>query len=341
MVPAYLSLLQMTASLYITGIGKTLQLSHPMKLEDMSNTTTSCCGGSNNLPPIFPPTPTSASSDHHDFPYYFERQITQEFQDPGMFLPTCSGLHSPGYAVAMVDSVYESFFKQENMYQQSSCVAQSMHLDGLHSVGQFEGTPPPLTPQSSIYSSNSPLSHASIHSPESAAVTPDLDMARPLSQGSMHNVSSPQIGDVAHTPMLAYSSTSSSNCTSPLQHNSAPTSLDIAASLDLVDGANSNPATGFMHDYNMISPIYPGTNTGNMDVAFPMNHAYLPVANPIGASYSPATNSDYSQYDFELHQLMSDPSELLNESLSKEMQEDVKPTITQPLQAQTPPAVMQ
>lgn len=321
-----------------TGVGKTLQLSHAPKVEEISSSS-SCCGG--NLPPIFPPTPTSASSENHDFPYYFENRITQEFHDASMYLPTCSGLQSPSYTAALTDSVYESYFKHEGMYQHSSCMAHTMPLD-IHSVGQFDGTPPPLTPQSSIYSSNSPLSHASIHSPESAAMTPDLEMARPISQGSMYNIESPQVGDVAHTPLLAYSSTNSSTCTSPLQHTPAPTSLDIAASLDLVDGANAG--VSFMHqDYNMISPsLYPDPKSisSGMGVAYPMNHAYLPVGNsimPDGASFSP-NSSDYSQYDFELHQLMSDPSELLTKTVAKD--EDAK-SIAQQLQAQTPPAVMQ
>lgn len=306
-------------------------------------------GTSCSLPPIFPPTPTSANSDNQDFLHYFESRITQDYQD-SQFLPP---LHSPGFTVAAMaeSSIYDNFFKHEAMYQHSSCNCMapntlSLALDGIHTQPHFEATPPPmvtpppLTPQSSFCSSNSPFSHASIRSPESSAMTPDQDMARPLSQGSMYNIDSPQIGDVAHTPMLAYS-TNSSTCTSPLCHTPVTSDLAIAASLDLVAGAETECAVDFMqHSSYMMqtSPpmpsLYPMNSNSAVSSPYPST-AYTPVTTPMLADTYSHT---YPQYDFELHHLMSDPNELLTKTLNDV---DTKPNISQlSVQAHTPPTII-
>lgn len=286
------------------------------------------------MPPIFPPTPTSASSDNQDIMHYFENRMVHDYHD-SMAFPSCPiVMQSPTYTTTntVSDSIYDNYFKQEGLYQYSSCMAPCLPLEGINPP-QFEGTPPPLTPQSSFCSSDSPLSHASIHSPESAAMTPDLETARPLSQGSMY---SPQVGDVAHTPMLTYS-TSSSACTSPLQHTPAPSSLDMTSPLDLV--ASTEPVCSADFSYNMISPLplYPHSKMG-VDSAYPMSAPpYHAVTLPMlggGAGY-PHDISSYSHYDFELHPLMADPSELLTKSLS----DNIKPALSK-LQTQSPPAAI-
>lgn len=315
------------------------------KVEDARGTANNSCG----LPPIFPPTPTSANSDNREFLHYFENRVTPEYHDP---LAMCSTLPSPGYPL-MSDSAYESFFKQEMLFHQA-CMGSSMPtVDGVMNPHHFETTPPPLTPQSSFCSSNSPLSHTSVCSPGSAAMTPDQEIARPLSQqGSLYNLDSPQQGDVAHTPMLTYPENSSA-CTSPMQHPSVPGGLDIAASLDLAEACCS---PNFMHHGsfgNMMatSPLYP---TGSATSASMGGRAYPP---PMAAAspYQPMTpppllpdgffpshphDMNYSQYDFELHQLMSDPSELLTKSISDP--KDTKPSIPHLAmqQAHTPPTAI-
>ena len=147
---------------------------------------------------------------------------------------------------------------------------------------------------------------------------------------------SPAVADIAHTPMLAYSS-GGSCCDSPLQHTPTSASgLDIVASLDLVNVAE----TGADFDYSMISPsLYPEipkSEPSHAMMGYPASmggasHAYLPVTSPMmpdGSGYS----QDYSQYDFELHQLMSDPSELLTKCVCKD--KETKPSLSQ-LQAHT------
>lgn len=292
-----------------TGTDQLLDYPHPPKMEDGSNMSGSCSGG---LPPIFPPTPTSANSEAHDFVHYFENRVTQEYQE------FCPSMESPNYT-AMNEGVYSSYFKQEGLYHQPSCMhPSSLPLDGINSP-HFDATPPPLTPQSSFCSSNSPLSHISIRSPESAAMTPDMETARPVSQGSTCSIESPQVGDVAHTPLLAYS-TSGSSCTSPLQHAPVNTGgLDMATSLQLLAASGEamcGPTNFVQHGYGMIPapPIYPTSAT-----------TYPPVTPPMLAEDAyPHGMSSYSSYDFELHQLMSDPSELLTGCINEK---DVKPSV--------------
>ncbi len=261
----------------------------------------------------------------------------------------CSSIHSPGYPL-MPDSIYDSFFKQESMFQHAACMGSAMPLvDGVMNPQHYETTPSPLTPQSSFCSSNSPFSHASICSPESAAMTPDQETVRPLSQqGSLYNLDSPQRGDMAQPPMLNYS-TNSSACTSPLQHPSIPGGLDIAASLDLVEACCS---PHFIHQHssynNMMasSPLYPtgSARSGMGGGAYsPMaTSPYQPMTPPLlsEGGFPPHHDMSYSQYDFELHQLMSDPSELLTKSIADT--KDIKPSISQLTiqQAQTPPAAI-
>lgn len=262
----------------------------------------SCAGG---LPPIFPPTPTSADTESHDFMHYFENRITQEYQD------FCPSMESPNYA-AMTEGLYSGYFKQEGLYHQPPCMhPTSLPLDGINSP-HFDATPPPLTPQSSFCSSNSPLSHISIRSPESAAITPDMETARPSSQGSTCSANSPQIGDMAHTPLLSYS-TNGSSCTSPLQHPvDTGCGLAMAASLQLVAASGEamcDPSNFGQHGYGMMTspPIYPtSANT------------YPPVTPPMlsEGAYPHGINS-YPSYDFEL-QLMSDPGELLNGCINED-----------------------
>ena len=305
-----------------------------------------------SLPPIFPPTPTSANSDNRDFVHYFENRNAPEYHDS---LTLCSSLQSPAYPF-MSDSVYDSFFKQEAMFQQALGMGTMPSLmDGVMNPPPpqgYEATPPPLTPQSSFCSSNSPLSHASICSPESAAMTPDQETARPLSQqGSLYNLDSPQRGDVAHTSMLTYSA-SSSACTSPLQHPSIPVGLEIAASLDLAEACCS---PNFVHQhsgYNSMmasSPLYPPTAASRpaMGGAYPPMAAspYPPMTPPLlpeGGFPPHHHDMSYSQYDFELHQLISDPSELLTKSITET--KDTKPSISQLTsniqQAHTPSAAI-
>jgi len=200
--------------------GDAMQLPYPPKFED--STTTSSCG--EILPPIFPPTPTSANSENQDTLHYFESRLFHDFND-SMVFPACSSLPSPSYN--MVGSIYDGYFKQEGTYQYSSCMTPCLPLDGINPTN-FDPTPSPLTPQSSFCSSNSPLSHVSIHSPDSAAQTPDLEVARPLSQGSMYNPDNVHVGDMVHAHLM-----SGSTCTSPLQHVPTSNSLDITASLDV------------------------------------------------------------------------------------------------------------
>lgn len=260
--------------------------------------------------------------------HYFESRITQEYQD-SLF---CSALQSPNYA-AMAEGLYSGYFKQEGVYHQPSCLhPTTLPLNGIIPP-HFDATPPPpLTPQSSFCSSNSPLSHISIRSPESAAMTPDMETARPISQGSMCSIDSPQVGDVAHTPMLTYS-TNSSNCTSPLQH--APVNnLGIATSLDLVASGEAvcSPADFIQHGYSMMTtpPLYSAAATSYPAVTPPM---MVENAYPHGVN-------GYSSYDFELHQLMSDPSELLTECIREK--QDIKPSAARlsAAQARTPPAII-
>lgn len=294
---------------------------HPPTLKQEGSSGSNSCS---SLPPIFPPTPTSANSDAHDFMHYFENRITQEFHDSTLF---CPSLQSPNYA-AMSEGIYSNYFKQEGFYHQPSCLhPTSLPLDGINSP-HFDATPPPLTPQSSFCSSNSPLSHISIRSPESAAMTPDMETTRPISQGS--SVSSPQVGDVAHTPILTYS-TSSSNCTSPLQHAPTSGSIDIAASLDLVAAGSEavcgGPPTDYTQGYGVMTP--------------PLYAAYPPVTPPIDAYPHQDMNTYPSSYEFELHHLMSDPSELLTECSINE-EKDIKPSVARlsSTQAHTPPAII-
>lgn len=315
-----------------------------------------CCNNS-NLPPIFPPTPTSANSDTQDFVHYFENRIAPEYSDSLYHL---SSLQSPAYASMTMDSAYSSYFKHEAMYPLPSCMhPTSLPLDGLNnSPAHYDATPPPpLTPQSSFCSSsNSPLSHISIHSPESAAMTPDLESARPISQGSMYSLQggSPHIvGDMAaaHTPLPAYSS-SGSSCSSPLQHSS---SLDIAASLDLVARGGASSYV-MQHGYNGLHmtapPLYPGNTTMALGMEAPyrgMTAAYPPVTPPTlaeGVYSAHDMMSGYSQYE-EFDLLMSDPSELLTKCVGGAGAgggEEKDPAVTtgsqlSSFQAHTPPAV--
>ena len=317
-----------------------LDLTAPRLPKQEGAASSSCSSDSCSLPPIFPPTPTSANSDTQDFVHYFENRIAPEYND-SLFL---SSLQSPAYSsMTTMDNAYSSYFKHEAMYPLPSCMhPTSLPLDSISSP-HFDATPPPLTPQSSFCSSNSPLSHISIHSPESAAMTPDLESARPVSQGSMYSLGSPHIGDMAHTPLLTYSS-SDSNCSSPLQHSN----LDIAASLDLV--ARGGPggmvsSYGIQHEYNgmMTTPIlYPGTGP-KMAMEAPyrgMAAAYPPVTPPTLAEgvYSAHDMGSYSQYEFDL--LMSDPSDLLTKCVGVEEKEATTSAGSQlsSLQAHTPPA---
>lgn len=318
-----------------------LDLSAPCLPKQENTSISSSSGGT--LPPIFPPTPTSANSDTQDFVHYFENRITPEYNDSLFLASSYTSLQSPAYTAMTMDSAYNSYFKHETMYPLPSCMhPTSLPLDGINSP-HFDAMPPPLTPQSSFCSSNSPLSYISIHSPESAAMTPDLESARPISQGSMYSLGSPHIGDMAHTPLLTYSS-SGSNCSSPLQHSS----LDIAASLDLVArGGVSSYAIQYNRGLMTAPPLYPGPGSKiAMEMPYMgMATAYPPVVTPSMLAegvYSAHDMNGYSQYDFDL--LMSDPSELLTKCVSGE-EEEVKPTTaTGPqqlssLQAQTPPAL--
>ena len=328
---------------FITDKDK-LELPHPPKLEGSEAL---------SLPPIYPPTPTSAND--RDFIHYFENKITQEFQD-NSFLSNCTSLHSPNYTNIMTESgLYDSFFKSEHerMFQQASCAMHptNLPLDGINQ-SSFKGTPPPLTPISSYCSSSSPLSHASIHSPESCAMTPDLENTRPISQGSMYNLESPHVGDIAHTPLPMYNtshSTTSSTCTSPLQHTTPEmaNSLDIAASLDLVAGPEAgcvgeenfiHPGYGtmshfpqypqqpkssdVMSPYLMAPPLYPGMATG------------VSLAGS-GGNYTPHEENGYPSphYNFELHHF----SELLTGSAIEE--KDTKPSLSAHTST-TPPAII-
>ena len=321
----------------VTDLSKSLELpQHPPKLD---------AGDCISLPPIFPPTPTSASSDK-DFINYFENRISHEYQDTSLF-PAGNTLQSPTY-MNMHEGVYDGFFKQESLYHQPSCLnmpPSSLSLEDITPQHAYNHTPPPLTPQSSYCSSSSPISHISVHSPESLSMTPELETARPVSQGSMYNLESPHVGDVSLIPYSNAQSESGSACTSPLQHTPVTSNLDIAASLDLVAGHNPvEGQNGFIHHngYTSIPPTLYSVPAPKSTMApqYQLPSIYSPATPPIQpcGGYMHGMNG-YPQYDFELHHLMSDPSELLTEAITDI--EDTKPSITSlSLQACTPSAII-
>lgn len=213
---------------------------------------------------------------------------------------------------------YESFFSCElgdPLYgQQQACAPPTTLNMGRGTPHSFEGTPTPLTPQSSLCSSGSPLSHASIHSPrESISTTPDIADGNPpgcpISQIGMYNIESPLShvppsaatagpaitppmsgGFVGNCPSIC--SPASSACTSPLQHVPATISgsgpeLSIAASLDLVAG----------HEPNAVCH---GSGSGS---PYSMEGQYMPPSMPVllPLSSPPMSHHHYSNHH---HQAM-------------------------------------
>lgn len=110
--------------------------------------------------------------------------------------------------------------------------------------------------------------------------------------------------------------------------------MDIGTSLQLVAASGEamcGPTNYIQHGYGMMTapPIYPTSAT-----------TYPPMTPPVLAEDAyPHDMSSYSAYDFELHQLMSDPSDLLTECISEE--KDVKPSVAHlSAQAHSSPAII-
>jgi len=264
-----------------TGTGK----AHSMDVAAASNVNT----GATTLPPIFPPTPSSACSEK-DFLHYFETKMAHEFSSESALYPSCySSLQSPTFGATGIGespAVYDSYFTPEVvgdplfLQRQISLPPASLNAPSGGTPRTFENVTTPLTPQSSLCSSSSPLSHSSIQSPrESLCMTPDhteggnsMPPGRPMSQVSMYNVKSPlshcpptsTVAPPQPIPSGGYAgggncptaaticSSPGSACTSPLQHLPATggiampvenggAGLSIAASLDLV-ASNENEA---------------------------------------------------------------------------------------------------
>ena len=244
-------------------------------------------------PPVFPPTPdhTPVMGDREFFSSY-ETKISTEFQDTNPVFT--SALNSPAFTT-ITDSFCDSFFKHELSNYRSPCSAINVMSLSLNTREQvppfFENTP--MTPQSSTFSGSSPLSHSSVQSPEPSAA--DLEFTQQNScRSSDSDLPRSLTPDLfTHTVTDARSSSSSSihgdNCT-----------LDIAASLELVAEGNCTNATSYdfiQQDSAIASPF-----SSCCSPQIPSQHGTHPYPT-------------YSQYDFELLQLMSSTDDLLVEPL--------------------------
>ena len=232
-------------------------------------------------PPIFPPTPdhTPITGDREFFSSY-ETTISTEFQDTNPIFT--SALHSPGFTT-LTDTFCDSFFKHELSNYRSSCSsAMSLPLSAKDHVSPFFDNTP-LTPQSSHFSSSSPLSHSSLQSPEPSA---ELEITQQSSCRSPDSGMYPRAA--ADTPSA---SSPSGNC-----------SLDIAASLELVAEGTATALPPSTYDYIQ----------QDSTVASPFSNCCSPQI-PSHNGTHPYTT--YSQYEFDLLQLMSSPDDLLVDSL--------------------------
>lgn len=224
---------------------------------------------------VFPPTPdhTPNSSDREFFST-FESTITAEIQDANSLFTT--SLHSPSLT-PLTDSFCDGFFKQELSAFRPPCGV-------THSDMQFDHAP--LTPQSSQYSSNSPLSHCSLQSPEPSSDT---------EFGSLGSTSPCSSIDMTQSFSTGIPATSTMD--------RCPTevcALDIAASLELVaEGCTPPlPATTNSAGYDFITQVSTG--------ACPF-YQFLPQM-PNGGDQGYVA---CPQYEFELLQMIPDPDELL------------------------------
>lgn len=234
-------------------------------------------------PPIFPPTPdhTPITGDREFFSSY-ETTISTEYQETNPIFT--SALHSPGFTT-LTDTFCDSFFKHELSNYRSSCSsAMSLPLSAKDHVPPFFDNTP-LTPQSSHFSSSSPLSHSSLQSPEPSA---ELEITQQQS-----SCRSPDSGMYPRTAADTQSASSpSDNC-----------GLDIAASLELVaEGTCATAIPPSTYDYIQ----------QDSTVASPFSNCCSPQI-PSHNGTHPYTA--YSQYEFDLLQLMSSPDDLLVDSL--------------------------
>ena len=309
----------------------------------------------------FPPTVTlnpMSSNSEEDFIHHFENKMAQEFPDSHLF-SSYSSFQSAGFASGMSDPLYNGFFDGEQgdtLYKQQQCSLHptSLPIDGV-SPHAFESTPTPLTPQSSLCSSGSPLSHVSIQSPqEMVSITPDMTDSsnNPISQVNMYNLDS-SLSHLPPPPALMHifpnngpniCSTDSSACTSPLQH----------VPLDLVAGPNQTAACGSTGNANPytpastystpVGPMPPLLSPQELGDHYSHHHNLLP---PYGQTLSPGIMVEPGyptphnmignpHYDFELHHYMSDPNVFLTKCICKV--EDSKPSVS--AMAQCPTAII-
>ena len=217
-------------------------------------------------------------------------------------LSSVNTMHSPGFS----DTFYDTFFKQElSGYHHPSCsVPNSLNLDHQEALPPFPETSP-LTPQSSYYSSSSPLSHTSLHSPESTCY--DIDQCS--TDSPINQCGTPSVG-VPNSPAHIEACTSAivDECT-----------LDIAASLELIAEASSTATTPLGHYHSAYSYS-------------PLHSSPFPRC---------ATHSGYNGYtpheDYELPQIMPNPDDLLVDPFGSASAKDIKPLIhSNPLTPLTP-----
>ena len=252
----------------------------------------------------FPPTPNLTPNERgeHEFFYSTDHAITAEFQDMTSLFPT-GVMQSPDFS-SVSDNFYDTFFKHELANPRPSClIPNSLPLEHHESISTFfDGSP--LTPQSSYYSSNSPLSHASLQSPEPSCYdSSDQYLTGGSSPVNLYNaspiakVSSPTSPD--HLP--ACDTSAEDKC-----------ALDIAASLELIaeNTASSVPISGH---YNGAYGYNPIQNS-------PFPHC-APEFRHVGFTpFSPRA-------DFELFQAIPNPDDLLVDPFCPAASKDVKPII--------------
>ena len=195
-------------------------------------------------------------------------------------------------------------------YHKPSCsMVQNLPLTENPPVTIMDTSPKALTPQSSHYSTSSPLSHQSpLTSPE-----PSFDEMYSGPQGSIPT-GSPQTGDLPSVmdghgmyPTSSHqASVSNSACTSPLSHN---INLGIAASLELIERVDpSMGASGY--EYVRQASSHSAATSPYADGYPQLGHHHTPPP-----TYSSGAGN-YNQYDFELLRLMSDPDDLLVDPFS-------------------------
>lgn len=146
----------------------------------------------------------------------------------------------------------------------------------------------PLTPQSSHYSSNSPLSHVST-SPE--PYPSDLDSVQ-LAPSMHHHVtsplSSPPTSVCSTAEMAAYQQHGGGIVLA--QGHANTNDLDIVHSLDLITGSGNS------------------TLNGAVDAGY---HSISQTTSSASSCSASPVHDSYGQYEFELLQLMSNPDDLL------------------------------